>query len=266
MTIEEMKKHQAETVARQSKGPADITLSEEHYENEGYTHGIDFYLPDRNEFPGLRPAILFFFGGGFAIGCRHAFREQCKIMAQHGIVAATADYRIRIEHGSEPADSFRDGAAAWNYFRSRAEEYSMNTERLFMCGGSAGGMIAFMSGLISGVNPYGVVLINPGIIDHDPECNDITNIAGTEASGIPVLNTKSLCGDLPKILIMHGEKDHIIFAKTVEKTVNYGLENGVDVRLIMYPGMDHGFYNFNRSRPHFYITTGETMKFIDEAR
>ncbi len=266
LTKEDLKKQQITTVERQSRGPADITLSEEQYENEGYTHGIDFYLPDRSVFPGLRPGVLFFFGGGFALGCRHAFRENCKILAQHGIVCATADYRISTVHDSTAADSFRDGAAAWNYFRSRAGEFSMDEEKLFIAGGSAGGMIAWMCGLLSGVRPYGLVLFNPGVIDHDPDCNDITNIAGTEVDGVPVLNTKSFSGDLPKMLIMHGEKDHIVFARSIEKMVEFGRENGGDIQLIMYPGMDHGFFNFNRSRPHFYITTGEMMKFIDEAR
>ena len=264
MSPEVMKKKQEETVRRQSQRAAAVTCETITYENEGCTHAVDVYHPDPEVFPGKRPGILFFFGGGFALGCRHAFREQAQICAESGIVAATADYRISTVHGSKPRDSFCDGTVVWNLFREKADEWNMDPGKLFLSGGSAGAMIAFMCGQMTGVQPAGYILFNPGILDDAPDANNIVNISGAQADGFDVINTESLKQGTAKMLVLHGEKDHIILKTTVERFVRYGKENGVDVRLKLYPGMDHGFFNFNRSRPHFYMTIGEALIFISE--
>ena len=43
-----------------------------------------------------RPAILFFFGGGWETGTIKAFEPQADYLARRGLVAARADYRARI--------------------------------------------------------------------------------------------------------------------------------------------------------------------------
>jgi acetyl esterase len=41
-----------------------------------------------------RPAIVFFFGGGWANGSPSQFESQCRHFASRGMVAITADYRV----------------------------------------------------------------------------------------------------------------------------------------------------------------------------
>ncbi|HEX3869801.1 MAG TPA: hypothetical protein VHV77_05170, partial [Pirellulales bacterium] len=42
-----------------------------------------------------RPAIVFFFGGGWNNGSPGQFQYQCRYLASRGMVAITADYRVK---------------------------------------------------------------------------------------------------------------------------------------------------------------------------
>src|SRR5438874_1695981 len=52
------------------------------------------------EIVALRPAIVFFFGGGWAQGSVTQFVPQAKYLARRGMVAIVADYRVLDRHGT----------------------------------------------------------------------------------------------------------------------------------------------------------------------
>jgi len=43
---------------------------------------------------GKHPAILAIHGGGFRAGSRKSYQATCAVLAEHGYVCATADYRL----------------------------------------------------------------------------------------------------------------------------------------------------------------------------
>src|SRR6478609_8954100 len=45
-----------------------------------------------------RPAIVFFFGGGWTSGTVKRFEPQAEYLASRGMVAARADYRVKSRH------------------------------------------------------------------------------------------------------------------------------------------------------------------------
>ena len=49
-----------------------------------------------------RPAIVFFFGGGWTNGSPAQFEQQCRHLAARGMVAITADYRVASRHQVKP--------------------------------------------------------------------------------------------------------------------------------------------------------------------
>jgi len=59
-----------------------------------------------------RPAIVFFFGGGWTTGSPDQFDPHCKRLSELGFVAMAAEYRIQSKHQSTPFDSFEDAKAA----------------------------------------------------------------------------------------------------------------------------------------------------------
>ena len=52
--------------------------------------------------------------------------------------------------------------------------------------------------------------------------------------------------------------------ETVRRFAARAAAQGCRVKLIGYPHVGHGFFNFNRSRAHFLLTMGETLLFLNE--
>ena len=66
------------------------------------------------------PAIVFFFGGGWNHGTPGQFEQQCRYLASRGMVAMTAEYRIRNLHGTRAKACVEDGKSAMRWVRSNA--------------------------------------------------------------------------------------------------------------------------------------------------
>ncbi len=260
--LDRMQALHQQTVARQQKRDAAITKTTEYYESDGVRLGIDIYQPNETEFPGIRPGILLFFGGGFMVGCKDAFGPQAEELAKHGYVAFSADYRITALHGTTAPDSMLDGAAAWTYVRENAAKWNLDPERLAAGGGSAGGLIALMTGPLSGVFPKALVLFNPGVFSTRDQENGKRFESWT--TRFPIMNTEMLKAGMPPMLIMHGEDDTTVPYAGVKEFSEKACSLGIDSRLKTYPGAKHGFFNFNRSRAHYFLTLGETILFLDE--
>lgn len=118
---------------------ADICRETVYYESGGVRLGIDVYRPNADKYPGVRPGILFFFGGGFRVGTRLSFRDQAEACARQGYVAFSAGYRISLRYDVNAGDSMRDGAAAWMFLRENAGKWHLDPGRIVLSGGSAGG-------------------------------------------------------------------------------------------------------------------------------
>ena len=58
------------------------------------------------------PAIVFFFGGGWKGGTPGQFEQQCRYLASRGMMAMTAEYRIRNLHGTLATACVEDGKSA----------------------------------------------------------------------------------------------------------------------------------------------------------
>jgi acetyl esterase/lipase len=99
-----------------------------------------------------RPAVLCIHGGGFRAGSRKGYLAQCIRLAQHGYVAATADYRLAPK-AQFPA-AVNDVKAAVRYLRANAARLGIDPERIGVMGGSAGGHLALFLGVTGGVQEF----------------------------------------------------------------------------------------------------------------
>jgi acetyl esterase/lipase len=86
-----------------------------------------------------RPAIVFFFGGGWNSGTPAQFEPQCRALAARGIVAITADYRVATRQKAKPVDCVADAKSAVRWLRTHAARLSLDPQRIAAAGGSAGG-------------------------------------------------------------------------------------------------------------------------------
>ena len=89
-----------------------------------------------------RPAIVFFFGGGWNNGTPKQFEPHCRMLAAQGMVAITADYRVASRHQVKVVDCVRDAKSAVRWVRQNAQRLGIDPQRIAAGGGSAGGHLA----------------------------------------------------------------------------------------------------------------------------
>lgn len=112
---------------------------------------LDLYLPAKKS-RSTRPAIVFVHGGGWRSGYRTNFTPFAIGMAERGYVAATISYRLSPE-AQYPA-AIHDVKAAIQWLRAHAKQYGVNPEQIAVGGGSAGGQIASLVGVTSGLTKF----------------------------------------------------------------------------------------------------------------
>lgn len=225
-----------------------------------------------------RPAIIFFFGGGWTNGTAAHFAPQARRLASLGMVAACADYRIASMHGTTPFDAVRDAKAAIRWLRANAARLSIDPNKIAGAGGSAGGHLAACATLIDGFEDESLgtdntvssrsdalVLFNP-VLDTTGRGfgrDKVTPARATEISPCHHVRT-----GLPPTLVMHGDADAVVPFENAERFARDMRAAGNDCRLVVYAGRGHGFFN-RRERSDgsvddadFEATLGETRDFL----
>ena len=120
------------------------------------------------------PAIVFFFGGGWVGGTPTQFYHQSDYLASRGMMAISAEYRVRSRHGTTPFECVADGKSAIRWVRANADKLGVNPDKIVASGGSAGGHVAACTGVIEGLDeesensnisskPNALVLFNPAV-------------------------------------------------------------------------------------------------------
>ena len=218
-----------------------------------------------------RPAIVFFFGGGWRNGSPAQFEGQCRRLASLGMVAITADYRVSSRNQSNVVDSIRDAKSAIRYVRQNAKRLGIDPQRIAAGGGSAGGHIAAAAAVIPGMDedpvvsskPNALVLFNPALsltggsstVD---ELSKRPEFAGVDL--VSVSPVEHVSKGAPPTIIFHGKADKIVPYATVEGFAKKSQAAGNRCELVGYEGQGHGFFN-NRPGNRYY---GETLRAAEE--
>lgn len=91
--------------------------------------------------PGRLPAVVFYHGGGFVVGCPHTYEGFCTNMAKEvDAVVISVDYRLAPEHAF-PA-GLEDALAAYRWVLAQSEELDIDPSRVAVAGDSAGATLA----------------------------------------------------------------------------------------------------------------------------
>lgn len=219
------------------------------------------YKPDAAQFQGPRPAIVFFFGGGWRSGSPSQFQNQCRYLADRGMVAITADYRVLSRHNASPLDCVVDARSAIRWVRANAKTLNVDVEKIVAAGGSAGGHLACCTGVVpepigdeAGSSfssiPNAMALFNPAVMVAPLENSDLLTeeklksitdrISGDAARISPIHHVRK---DLPPTIIFHGTEDTAVPFSTVEFFTKLMADHGNRCELKAFRGEPHGFFN-----------------------
>lgn len=110
---------------------------------------LDLFRPEKK---GKYPALLLIHGGGWRSGDRTMENPMAQQIASHGYVTATAEYRLSPE-ALYPA-AVHDLKAAIRFLRAHAKQYQIDANRIAVSGTSAGGQLAALLGVTSGMAKF----------------------------------------------------------------------------------------------------------------
>jgi acetyl esterase/lipase len=210
-----------------------------------------------------RPAIVFFFGGGWTGGKIEQFEPQASHLARRGMVAARADYRVKSRHGVTPKECVEDAKSAVRWLRANAAKLGVDPDRIVAAGGSAGGHIAACTAFTPGLDaededaktsskPNALVLFNP-VLRFTGIPQLMERIDNDETLGKAISPTWHLTKESPPTLIFFGTADRL--AAMGDEFMKKSKELGHRAELFTAEGQPHGFFN----RPPWQEKTTQRM-------
>jgi acetyl esterase len=208
-----------------------------------------------------KPAIVFFFGGGWRGGSVTQFVPQARHFAQRGTVAIVADYRVFSRHGTRPFEAMADAKSAIRWVRAHAAQLGVDSNRIVAAGGSSGGHIALSAAVFDTFDegredmtvsskPNALVLFNPAVDTTHPALREGFGERGRDAS--PFHHLRS---GLPPTLILHGKSDATVPYADVDRFCTEARRLGNQCQLVGYEGATHGFFNLQNADGKWYRET-----------
>jgi acetyl esterase len=213
-----------------------------------------------------RPAVVFFFGGGFWTRNIEQFERQAAYFSRRGLVAILADYSTGEKDGTKPPAAFEDARSAMRWVRANAGKLGLDPNRIAAGGGSAGGSLAAALVIPDGldapgedraisVRPDALLLFNPGL---STTANERTLARfGSDASWRRTAAALHVASDFPSVLLLYGSQDNLLTGGRA--WANLLRAAGVKVEMQVTDGAGHGFFNFS---PHLAETTLQADRFL----
>jgi acetyl esterase/lipase len=225
-----------------------------HQGRQGLAYGadprqtLDVYQPAPGPVAGVRPLVVFFYGGSWSQGERADYRFVGEALASAGAIVAIPDYRL--SPGVRYPEFVRDSAAAVKWAFDHAAELGGSTDNVVVMGHSAGGYNAAMvaldrrwldgaglarerklAGFIGLAGPYDFLPIG------DPQTRVAFEWPGTAADSQPIEHADR---SAPRTLLLAAIKDDLVDPQ--RSTVGLGQRltaAGVPTQVTLYPRVSH---------------------------
>ncbi len=225
---------------------------------------------------GMKPAIVYFPGGGFSSADHEKFIEMRMALAKAGFVVAAVQYRV--VPSKFPA-LLEDGKSAVRFLKAHAAEYGVDPDRIAVLGDSAGGYLAEMmaatngeknwdkgdwlnvnSDIAAAVSFYGIsdlTTIGEGLnqdkVHSSPAVTEALLVNGPAFGKFPGASIQAdkkkamnaspmghVDGSEPPILLMHGSDDTLVSPMQSKHFYEALKAKKVDVDYVLVKGAHHG--------------------------
>jgi len=217
-----------------------------------------------------RPAVVFYFGGGWNGGTVRQFEQHARYLASRGMVAFVADYRVKSRQGTAPNASVADGKSAIRWVRKHAKRLGIDPDRIAAGGGSAGGHVAATTGICEGLEEAdeqdspvssksnALLLFNP-VYHNGPDGYGHSRVKAWFPAISPAHN---ITADDPPTIVFLGSKDQLIPVKTAKEFDAELKQKGIRSELWIYDGQPHGFFNEGKNPEAFLDTVLKMDAFL----
>ena len=236
--------------------PARVKL----FPDVAYREGISAWRMDiavsESPGPSPRPVMLLIHGGGWVNGSKEKMVEHfCVPFLEHGFVVANVEYRLAGVATAPAAVNDVLNAAKW--FHDHASQYKVDPNKIVVSGGSAGGHLALLVGMVPEgtdlgpvtkiaaiVNFYGITDVadqlsgpnmRPYAVTWVPDSPDRLEIA-KHVSPMTYVSK-----GLPPVLTLHGDADQTVPYEHGVQLTKALKQAGDKAELITVPGGKHGF-------------------------
>lgn len=258
------------------EAPQDADRVETYRTVDGYDLRLWIYEPAGHTPADKAPAAVFFFGGGWNGGKPTQFSPHARYLASRGMVAITADYRVKSRQGVQAKECVVDAKAAVRWIREHAGELGVDPDRLAAGGGSAGGHLAAATATlpehdapdanrsISAI-PNALALFNPALIlapapgfeAYEKRRAELEQRMGASPESMSPYH--HLTKNLPPAIVFHGKEDTTVRYNTAEAFCDKAQELGAPCELVGYDDAGHGFFNKGRGDGSHYTDTVRRM-------
>ena len=196
-----------------------------------------------------RPALVFFFGGGWTRGTPERSASYGKWAAMLGMVGIAPDYRTKERFGTTPLESVADGRAAVRWIEDHADKLGIDSKRIVVGGSSAGGHVALWTAIehtppgsatneAPRVKPFALILVSP-VSDTSSGTGYTPKRFGDKAEALSPVH--QLDAKMPPMLLFHGDADTTVTNRQ-SIALHDKLVAGSNVcEFITVPGGNHGF-------------------------
>ena len=233
---------------------------------------VDVFEPQGGKTTPPRSAIIFFFGGGWITGEPKQFYHQAKTLADLGMVAFSANYRVKSRNKTTPVECVKDGKSAIRWVRENAAKLGIHPDRIIVAGGSAGGHVAACTGLIEGCEEAGenqwISSIPNAMILFNPVLDTTNNGYGVNSFKLDQQTELSPCHHIRKgivpTIIFHGTADRTVPFENASRFTKLMQDAGNQCVLVPFEGKDHGFFNRTLKINSDETCYEATMKYIVE--
>lgn len=225
----------------------------------GAPQKLDLYFPNT---PGPWHVLVYVHGGSFTAGDKRKGSGLIDIprMVEQGFAVAAVNYRLM------PDDPFpaglEDVKCAIRFLRAHSIEYQLETEKVGIWGGSAGGYYAALTGLTNGKSVYDT----GEYMEHSSSVQAVVDMFGptdltvkfdwlqgwllrrafsNRSKDAEFLRSASpvtyVSEEAPPFLIFHGDQDSAVPLSQSQRLNDILTETGADVQLVIVENANHNF-------------------------
>lgn len=205
------------------------------------------------------PAVMFYYGGMWALEYEEEFVSWARHLASRGIVCFIPEYRSHARFDITADDIVHEGIEAWHWLYNSANGLGIDPRRVTLAGADAGGLMALNAAMqpivrkrrwwhIGGkdvlpLSPACVAIFR-GVIDTDaPEARLLR--AAAESVDPDAINPCALLRKrLPALFCAHGMQDPLLDFEMREWFCSEWKRLGNKAELVLCPQGDHTLTNF----------------------